>query len=655
MKLKLTIAKKLGLGFGVLTLAVLFNTILTYNTLEKSRKTSDEVIKIYSPSVSKLADLYSLVSDSKMLIKTWVYIDKMSNDTPGKIKLRKIHRKDFPELRQKLNILSEKWTEEQREKLKIIYKTVNDTLFEEHKDIMSQLMSFEDYEDTMVQFELNTRVDPGSQIMILTEKVLENISFLKKQNSEKVEEAMKNMELSFNDFQNLVFIMGFVLVIGAIITALFTTNSLVRPINYVKEIIFNMSKGILPEESITEGDDEIGEMSHALNLLVDGLKDTSKFSLEIGNGDFETKFKPLSEKDTLGNSLLIARKNLKKAKKDDENRKKEDSQRNWTTQGLAKFSDILRHNNDSIKKLSDNLISNLVKYLGANQGGIFIMNEENKEDKFIELMSCYAYERHRYVQKRIDIGIGLIGRCVKENETIYMTDIPKDYINIISGLGESPPTSLLLIPLNVNEETFGVMEFASFSEFPPYQIDFLEKVGENIASTISSVKINLQTSKLLRESQKQSERLAQQEEEVRQNMEEMQATQEETSRREVKTSGILKAINNVIIKAELNTEAKFISINEEYTKATKYRIKDLKNKKIFEFLPKNELENFKNIWNNVLNGKSYSNIIEKRTRIGGLIYLFVNFSPIEDKNTGEIIKVLLLANNLTKYREISKI
>ncbi len=655
MKLKLTIAKKLGLGFGVLTIAVLLNTILTYNTLENSRKTSDEVIKIYSPSVSKLADLYSLVSDSKMLIKTWVYIDQMSNDTPGKIKLRKIHRKDFPELRQQLNILSEKWTLEQREKLKIIYRTVNDTLFEEHKDIMSQLTSFEDYEDTMVQFELNTRVDPGSQIMLLTEKVLENISFLKKQNSEKVGEAMRNMELSFNDFQNLVFIMGLVLVIGAIITALFTTNSLVRPINYVKEIIFNMSKGILPEEKITEGDDEIGEMSHALNLLVYGLKDTSKFSLEIGNGDFETKFKPLSEKDTLGNSLLIARENLKKAKKDDENRKKEDSQRNWTTQGLAKFSDILRHNNDSIKKLSDNLISNLVKYLGANQGGIFIMNEENKEDKFIELMSCYAYERHRYVQKRIDIGIGLIGRCVKENETIYMTDIPNDYINIISGLGESPPTSLLLIPLNVNEETFGVMEFASFSEFPPYQIDFLEKVGENIASTISSVKINLQTSKLLRESQKQSERLSQQEEEVRQNMEEMQATQEETSRKEVKTSGILKAIDNVIIKAELSIEAKFISINEEYTKATKYRIKDLKNKKIFEFLPKNELKNFQNIWNNVLNGKSYSNVIEKRTRIGGLIYLFVNFSPIEDKNTGEIIKVLFLANNLTKYKEISKI
>ena len=39
-----------------------------------------------------------------------------------------------------------------------------------------------------------------------------------------------------------------------------------------------MGKGVLPQSTIDAGQDEIGEMSVALNNLVDGLKRTSDFS-----------------------------------------------------------------------------------------------------------------------------------------------------------------------------------------------------------------------------------------------------------------------------------------------------------------------------------------------------------------------------------------
>jgi putative methionine-R-sulfoxide reductase with GAF domain len=293
-----------------------------------------------------------------------------------------------------------------------------------------------------------------------------------------------------------------------------------------------MCLGILPREKLKTRNDEIGDMSSALNDLIDSFKKFTSFAKEIGKGNYDADFEPLSEQDDLGNALLEMRDNLKNAAEEEEKRKKEDEQRNWASNGIAKFSELLRENNDNLQELSYNVIQNLVKYTEANQGGLFLVNDEDKENRFIELKAAYAYSRRKYLEKQIEPGVGLIGRCVQEGETIYMTEIPEDYINITSGLGDATPRSLLIVPLKTNDEVHGAIEMASFHEFEQYQIDFVERVAENIASTLSTVKINIRTNELLEKSQQQAEEMKSQEEEMRQNMEELKATQEESSRRE---------------------------------------------------------------------------------------------------------------------------
>ncbi len=339
-------------------------------------------------------------------------------------------------------------------------------------------------------------------------------------------EAIRNFRVSL-----FVGVIGILLM--ALVIALIGKN-ITNPITKITDLLNKIAKGHIGEEMKIkiESGDEIEEMAKALNQSVEGLNQKAEFANSIGQGNLDEKFDLLSDEDVLGKSLLDMRANLVKAEEDDNKRKDEDEKRRWANEGLTKFADILRQNNDNLEMLSTEIIMNLVNYLNANQGGVFILNDENKENIHFNLLSAFAYNRRKYMQKHIKIGEGLIGTCAIEKKTVYMTDLPQDYMEITSGLGGASPGSLLIVPLKLEDEVLGVLEIASFNAFDKHEIEFVEKLAESIGSTLSSVRISIRTNELLERSQQQAEEMAAQDEEMRQNMEELQATQEEMRRKE---------------------------------------------------------------------------------------------------------------------------
>jgi len=366
-----------------------------------------------------------------------------------------------------------------------------------------------------------------------------------------LDEVKNEIDLLRSDAYN-----GLVTQLGGLIFAFFVMylilyfyikRVIIQPVKRIQSVLNSLSNGVFPKPLKTNSENEIGQITKSTNVLITNLTNVKDFAYEVGKGNLDTDFNSLSVDDELGVSLIDMRENLIIARAEEEKRKNEDDQRNWATQGLAKFAEILRNNNDNIESLSYSIISNLVNYLGANQGGFFLLynNEENNKESIFKLEACYAYNRKKYLEKNIEWGEGLIGRCGLERQTIFMTDIPSDYITITSGLGDANPTSLLLIPLILNEEIFGVIEIASFKQFEKYQVEFVEKVGESIASTISSVQVNNKTKYLLEQSQQQTEEMKAQEEEMRQNLEEMQATQEEMARAKADAEIAMNNLNSI--------------------------------------------------------------------------------------------------------------
>jgi putative methionine-R-sulfoxide reductase with GAF domain len=242
---------------------------------------------------------------------------------------------------------------------------------------------------------------------------------------------------------------------------------------------------------------------------------------------------------------VLAQEKLNKTLEELNKSKVEEEKRIWAAKGVAEVAKILRED-DSLTAIADKTLVYLVKVLHANQAGLFLLEGEGHE-QFLEMKACYAYQRKKYLKKSIAIGEGLVGQCYLEQAYIYLTDVPEDYIIISSGLGDSKPRCIILIPIIANEKVYGVMEIASFKPFEKHEINFLMEVGENIAMTVRSIKTNEQTQTLLYETQAMAEQMKSQEEMMRQSMEEIAATQEELSRREEELNLELKAKNEEIV------------------------------------------------------------------------------------------------------------
>lgn len=299
---------------------------------------------------------------------------------------------------------------------------------------------------------------------------------------------------------------------------------LIDQLKKISDFTKEVAKGDIAKTLPVHHDNEIGELTESVNQVIARFRESSEFASDIGEGKFKSEFTAASKNDVLGQALLNMRDNLVKVAA-------EDKKRNWATEGYALFGDILRNNEENLETMSYLIISNLVKYMNANQGCLFVLEDEDNH-KSLKIRGCYAYGRRKFINKTLNIGEGLAGQAVIEKDIIYMTDVPEDYIKIKSGLGDATPGCVLISPLIVNEEVFGALEIASFNKFEAHEIEFVKKLSETIAATISSVKVADQTRSLLEESQSMTEQMRAQEEEMRQNMEELTATQEEMSRKQ---------------------------------------------------------------------------------------------------------------------------
>ncbi len=434
-----------------------------------------------------------------------------------------------------------------------------------------------------------------------------------------------------------------------IISNLFLINRLIKKltgnINLIGNFYESLSKGNIPDQ-FNPSIIEFEKISHYSNSTARELMNIKNFFLKVGEGDLNNDIQVFNDEGELGKTLSNVREELKKVSETDR-------QRNWINEGLSKLSEILRIETDLDKQCNDILLG-LIKYIGANQGNIFIINNNITGNPYLELKATYAYGRKKYLKKQINLGEGLTGQAWQEMDTIYLKDIPQNYITIRSGLGEATPNNLLVVPLKNDSNIQGVLEVASFKYFQPFEIKFIERIAESIAMALSNTKITERTRILLEETQLMTEQMRAQEEEMRQNMEELEATQEEMQRNTneilIKEANLNSLINNIdAAVVSIDIYFKILSVNNEMRKIYEQRGITFKmGDNVLEKLPADQKEHRQKLYERAFGGEKFSIIEEARDlTTDQKMFIEITHIPIFD-DLKKVTGITVFAKNITK-------
>lgn len=425
-----------------------------------------------------------------------------------------------------------------------------------------------------------------------------------------------------------------------LITAIaFIYNKISESIKKVKEQADILSAGNLPQ--VITSNDELKSVIEEINALTVHLRNVKDFAHEVGKGNFDSNIQVFNNKGEVGKSLAEMRESLKKVAE-------QGRQRNWANEGFSLFNEVLRQNATDLNVLSDSIISNFVRYLNANQGSMFILNNNNGE-LTLEMTGCYAYNRKKYLKKELKPGEGLAGQCFLEKESIFMTEVPENYVSITSGLGMANPRCIFIVPVKLNEEVLGVIELASFSIFSQEEKDFIEKVSESIAASISSVKTNHTTKLLLKDSQELTTQLKLQEDEMKQNLEELHATQEEMGRMSEELNLRLQVLENSLPTAEIDLTTRFLKANEKFLEISGYKIEGLLKTDLLSLLPFSETKTaeIKNVISSQGKLEDELKIIKKS---GDVIKIKFYLNPVLNSR-GDIQSYIFICHEVSALKE----
>lgn len=316
----------------------------------------------------------------------------------------------------------------------------------------------------------------------------------------------------------------------------------------------------------------------------------------------------------------------------------------WIAKGVASISELkLKENNTS--DYTGQIISAVVRYLNAHQG-CFFLRIENGDDLYLELSASYAHEKNRLIGKRVNPGDGLVGQAFDDKEIIYLTDIPKDYIKITSGIGEAIPRCVCIIPLLSDGKVYGVIEIASFNALGAAEMEYLKKIAENIGYRLSSIENVKRTETLLLETQKMAQEVKSHEAELRQNMEELTATQEQMKRKQAEMDSLLSSLSVM----ELDLNGNLIDVNKIFTGTTGHSPADIIGKH-YNYLTQNEdPAQFEIMWSSILAGRIFSGEFKITNSDGKEIWMAGNFTPILNESN-QPYKVIVITVFTTRDKE----
>ena len=194
------------------------------------------------------------------------------------------------------------------------------------------------------------------------------------------------------------------------------------------------------------------------------------------------------------------------------------SEQDWLKTNLAKFSRMLQGQKDLLT-VGRLILSELAPVVAAQHAVFYVLDPTEQQ---LRLLASYAFREPDALGNRLALGEGIVGQCALEKQKILLTNVPKDYIRITSGLGEATPLNIIVLPIVFEGQVKAVLELASFDRFNPTHQAFLDQLTESIGIVLNTIEANMRTEDLLKQSQSLAKELQSRQQELQQTNQELQ-------------------------------------------------------------------------------------------------------------------------------------
>ena len=200
---------------------------------------------------------------------------------------------------------------------------------------------------------------------------------------------------------------------------------------------------------------------------------------------------------------------------------RQNTEQDWLKTNLERFTRMLQGQRD-LATVSSMILSELAPLVSAQHGVFYtLVSLEDGDEPVLRYQAGYGYKERRQLANEFRLGEGLVGQCAQEKERILLTDVPGDYVRINSGLGESPPLNIIVLPILFEGSVRAVVELASFSRFSLTHQAFLDQLTESIGLVLNTIEANTLTENLLKQAQSQAQELQSRQEELRSSNEDL--------------------------------------------------------------------------------------------------------------------------------------
>jgi HAMP domain-containing protein len=201
---------------------------------------------------------------------------------------------------------------------------------------------------------------------------------------------------------------------------------------------------------------------------------------------------------------------------------RQNTEQDWLKTNLERFTRMLQGQRDLVA-VSDLILSELAPLVSAQHAVFYAMTSPSDgSEPLLEFQAGYGFEERKHLVTTFRVGQGLVGQCAKEKQRILLTDVPSDYVRINSGLGDSTPLNIIVLPVLFEGSVRAVVELASFSPFSEVHQTFLDQLPESIGLVLNTIEADTITENLLKQSQSQAAELLSQQEELRTSNEDLE-------------------------------------------------------------------------------------------------------------------------------------